>query len=106
EGVAGGVAGRGKCPGRPTDRRWTYRHRHIPMTEETLHKLDALVERVNQHAEKRMNRTQVAAILLEQAGTRELGGGRPSAMEGVKRNLTCSVENLESLARPGLSNAA
>src|SRR5436305_4161917 len=64
--------GRGKRPGRPTDQRWTYRHRHIPMTEETLQKLDTLVERVNQHAEKRLSRSQVAAVLLEQAITREL----------------------------------
>lgn len=64
---------RGKRPGWPTGRRWTYRHRHIPMTEESLHKLDALVERVNQHTEKRMNQTEEVAVLLEQAVAREWG---------------------------------
>src|SRR5262245_48285057 len=64
--------GQGKRPGRPTDPRWTYRHRHVPMSAETLRNLDLLVEQINRRSARKVSKTQVAAVLLEKAIAREL----------------------------------
>jgi hypothetical protein len=56
---------RGKRPGRPSDPSWVY-SRKVPMSEETLDRLEELAQSVST-AQRRVSPMQVAAQLLEQS---------------------------------------
>jgi hypothetical protein len=53
----------GKRPGRPSDPSWVY-YRKIPMSEETLERLEEIAESVST-ADRKVSPMQVAAQLLE-----------------------------------------
>ena len=53
----------GKRPGRPSDPSWVY-YRKIPMSEETLERLEEIAESVSTD-ERKVSPMQVAAQLLE-----------------------------------------
>jgi len=55
----------GRRPGRPTDPAWV-RHPKVPMTEETIRKLNDLAEQIST-PERKVSPMQVAAQVLEQA---------------------------------------
>ena len=50
--------------GRATDPSWNLR-RQIPMTEETLHHLEALARKIEEHAQVPIAPMQLAALILE-----------------------------------------
>ena len=55
----------GKRPGRPSDRSWVYA-RKVPMSEETLERLEDLAKTVSTK-ERKVSPMQVAAQLLEES---------------------------------------
>ena len=57
------VPSRGERPGRPTDPDWVLRPK-VPMTKETLRKLEELAERIST-PKRKVSPMQVAAQLLE-----------------------------------------
>lgn len=62
----------GKRPGRPSDPSWVY-SRKVPMSEETLERLEGLAEAVST-SERKVSPMQVAAQLLEESIGRLEGG--------------------------------
>jgi len=58
---------KGRRPGRPTDPAWV-KHPKVPMTEDTIQKLNELAERIST-PERKVSPMQVAAQVLEQALT-------------------------------------
>lgn len=62
----------GKRPGRPSDPSWVY-SRKVPMSEETLERLEEIASTVSTH-ERKVSPMQVAAQLLEK-GLERLGTG-------------------------------
>lgn len=74
--------------GRPTDPRWTER-RLVPLTPQTLERLEAIASRVREHGGVTVEPMQLAALLLERTA-RQLSEAEAETLVRPRRRSTAT----------------